>query len=62
MTREEVMKQWRESLTEEEKAIERRSRRETERHMRERVPQPVRFAYGTSTPGYYAIIETETKV
>lgn len=57
MSRDEIMRQWFDSLSPEEKAIARRSQRETKRHLRERQPEPVRIAYGTSTPGYYAVIE-----
>lgn len=62
MTREEIMRQWLETLTPEEKAIAAKSRRETNQYMRERKPQAVRFSYGTSTPHYSAMLETETKV
>lgn len=49
------------TLTPDERHEFERVRRETLKDLREREPQPVVFAYGTSTPGYYAIIETETK-
>lgn len=57
-----VMSKWVDSLSEEERAIVRKSRQETKKHMSERVPQPIVFSYGTSSPGYCAILETETKV
>jgi hypothetical protein len=61
-SREQIMHEWRESLSPEEREIARRTRQETRDYLRERQPQPIRFAYATSTPGYYAILETETKV
>jgi len=61
-TRQEIMREWYESLSPEEQKIARRSQRETKQYLRERKPESVRFAYGTSSPGYYAILETEAKV
>lgn len=61
-TIEQIMQQWQETLSPEEKRIAIRSRRETEEYMRERKPESVVFSLGTSTPHYKAILETEVKV